>query len=704
MGRQSRKKQDRRALEIAFAERCGVHIRISPELSVSDVRVRDDLARLVVRLGADDYTALIDWECLDIGSAEFTIADLCAIGQVAGYALRLAADGRQRTRDYAIRSLDVAERIERVTEFLAEHEISADAGLLFRLCEVAVHLNRALLAYMQTHTLPDRARADDPDVYLTISQVVEIATVLRGRVETAHHRLAHVGESVGSIPAAAITSARADMLAYRLAAERQYRQLIEVAAASGCVVPAPPEFGNELNDAVKTLTAGMAAVEQDDHVAAHRLAAARLDALALMGRTPEELIEDLQDLLSMTGADTLDLLHTHLTLISHSAVASPDLLLEQVDAALELIESAKPDRRDNLRSRAGTWLAIALAAGARMDPPRAAVLAARLAGAVRSQHPWPPDRTHAWVLPGNPSVALVESKLGVEAIELPTVDVQAVAHQTGGQHAEEYEPSPPFVELRRELSAQFRPLCERLAASSGVVTVHGFAELKHVPFAALTGIGSVLATAPGLALLARRTPLYRPRSTPGGATGRRLAVVDADVWPGTKPKVACNTLWRFDSGVPIDSPEEARCDELLQLIRTHDELIYFGHGVADQFVNSLTCLKLGVLGDGRVVGIPPQVLRSLDLAHIEWALVLACAAGQGNVWIEPDDGIATALTMAGVGCVVAPTWPIEVRAARAFFDRFILRHDRGRLDARTAWADTLAEDPNRFACVALFDS
>ncbi len=361
------------------------------------------------------------------------------------------------------------------------------------------------------------------------------------------------------------------------------------------------------------------------------------------------------------------------------------------------------------RLRAHVWplLTEALARAALAEPLRSSSVAWRLAR-FDGESPAEPGRsTHVWVLDGKPPTALIETANTVTPIALPDVDYGYLLRELVGKHAEEYDVIHQVDGLRKELGRQFRPLCEALASLSAPVTIHAFGVLKHVPYAALTGSGSILAVRPHLTIAPRRASQRCPETVAVAAV-TRLIVHDRQL---TVPKLAlagATHVVPFDSRKPSEDPGAEYDDEviaeLLNAIGDCRQFVFFGHGYVDQFATNRTGLVVRNLDDGWQRRIPVGAIAAQDFRGLEWAVLLACGAGQGGVFVDSDIGISDAFNLAGAQHVIAPLWPITRATAAEFLTKLLHEIDYLHRPIGAAWANVLAQDPNRFGAMALIKS
>jgi hypothetical protein len=310
--------------------------------------------------------------------------------------------------------------------------------------------------------------------------------------------------------------------------------------------------------------------------------------------------------------------------------------------------------------------------------------------------------TRVWVVPGSAqSIALVQTSRSTDPIALPDLDENYVAKEVGSGFAEEFVDdysSARVSKIRDKLSEQLRPLIVALESCQGTTRIVGLGSLKHVPFAGLKRSGGSLATGPKLIALSKSA--LQPYSGPRLA-GMPRTLLLVDISFNNRPKVPKPAWWttRYFSSSDGDGTLEG----LLGDLDDFDRFVFFGHGQVGQFEMDRDGLILADHDDGRRsifrLAMPPvgafQKLREVVL--------VACAAGQGKVFVDGAENLASRFLAYGAGCVVAPIWPIDSRHGSQFVNQWVKAEDddpsRSPIDT---WGRVLETDPNRFFSFTYF--
>jgi CHAT domain-containing protein len=163
---------------------------------------------------------------------------------------------------------------------------------------------------------------------------------------------------------------------------------------------------------------------------------------------------------------------------------------------------------------------------------------------------------------------------------------------------------------------------------------------------------------------------------------------------------------KFDSQTGHgEADTRAKADFLFEGLELFDELVYFGHGYVDQFAHERAGLTLSIDPQEKCTFLPCNAIANFDLSRMTLAVVMACGAGQGNVFVESAPSMAGAFSMAGVQSVVAPLWPIGRKVGSSYVTEFVKQLDRSASSgsARAIWNTVLEKDPNGFFSVGLFE-
>lgn len=702
MGRKSRSKRDARMLRERLD--AGGLLGVASDGRVDGHSQEADRYRAVwERLSNDDSAALDEWLALDF-DCPLTLRELVSLAYSALLALRLGANGREAIRPIAIRALQVSDRLDQVERLVSGSGASVNSSTLHDFWFATLSLNQCLLSHLQLHPVPDVLRAADPDAYAAIDVSGDVTADLLSRA----HRV--FGATAGLLmdrrsrfaDDESVRVFYAEALTLRLTAEVQYRAISNDGRLCSSIMT-----DAELKKAVVILRAEASRLQLE-----HRLeSAVAMESAALAGEgcltgPTASLARSWDTLVTMDPGDAINTVHRYVMAIRYTPVEEPSELFDRIEKCIDFV-SRQGIAAARLRAHAWPHLANALAAVALAEPARSSRVAWRLARFDGESPPEPCKSAHVWVLNGKPPTALIETADTVTPIALPEVDYGYLLRELVGKHAEEYDEVCQVDGLRKELGRQFRPLCEALASLSVPVTIHAFGVLKHVPYAALTGSGSILAVRPHLTIAPRRASQRCP-GTVAVAAVTRLIVHDRQL---TVPKLALASATHvvpFDSRKPSEDPGAEYDDEviaeLLNAIGDCRQFVFFGHGYVDQFATTRTGLVVRNLDDGWQRRIPVGALSAQDFRRLEWAVLLACGAGQGGVFVESDIGIADAFTLAGAQHVIAPLWPITEATAADFLTKLLHEIDRLDRPIGTAWANVLAQDPNRFGAMALIES
>lgn len=373
---------------------------------------------------------------------------------------------------------------------------------------------------------------------------------------------------------------------------------------------------------------------------------------------------------------------------------SVDDLILLVNRMLNEIDKAQANERTGILGSVLTHVLTAMAKVAIAGAKCGAVLARRVAGL--------PSRNdiathHVWLIEGELPVAIVESSDGAaRTIELPALADWELLQEIILNHAEEHEDYYDPKELRQRMSKAVGPLRNVVAEFESPFTVHAFGRLKHLPLAALTGKGSILAKHPTCKILSHGGKGQAGRADRSG----RFAIVDCELAQSETLKgLAQSDVRTYNSGLCDRSVGAGAAFDAL--VRTAArEVLFFGHGYVDQFHLG----HVGLITDKSCdppAFMPSTAIRQMDLSGVELALIMACGAGQGNVFLEPSLSVGHAFRLAGVKHVIAPQWPILAEHALDFTNRYLKLINSG-TEYVEAWSTLLGQDPNRFISIALF--
>ena len=391
----------------------------------------------------------------------------------------------------------------------------------------------------------------------------------------------------------------------------------------------------------------------------------------------------------LKGRNLVSILRTVLQFVASSGETATfiDRILDEVDAG---VAQRTPSHQG--RSTSAVYSFRLLLSPAH-DPQRGCVIARRILS-LSTETTF--DSNHVWLIPGRVPVALIESIKGEPtAVELPLLANPELLEELVVKHAEEYEHTHDLGRLRQQLSSAIEPLRDCIWSLGSPVTIHAFGVLKHIPVAALTGHGSILASKLDL-----QDP--RPRARAANATGlvgrtpvhhRRRAVASS-------PPPDVEAIG--DGALQLQRPRHAWHSTCSKHLRRSGGASsnFFGHGHVDQFHVGHTGLVVEQAETGNGF-IPSTDLADMDLRSIELAAVMSCGAGQGSVFLEPYLSTAHAFRLAGVTHVIAPQWPIHAQVALDFTNRLLKLIDDG-VHYVDAWGIILAQDPNRYISIALF--
>lgn len=617
-----------------------------------------------------------------------TVAELCEAAHVTDFTVRRVADGVQPSRPIVYDGLLLVDRVASCFE-LVDCAITDCTGLIRSLrlvvdcISVALfELASALLDYLFVHVAPDVNQGRDaPDNWLDIEETMAIRHQLLARAVHAHRWQLRLDR----LDRGSVDHNLAKMNAQRILLHVQVAFNGDEASFDERLAESDWPVGDEF----RRITAGLESqAYQSSGAQSQAILASGFVAFAEGGSgSIESILSDAADVEGLQGRQLVALLRGVMP-----SLESTDMLVAAVSRILDEVDKSPSNEKAAILAGAHLEVLIALARIAIQAPADAAMVAQRLAHF--------PDGSsipanHVWLVPGVIPVAIVKIGRTVTAIQLPLLADLELLQKIIDHHAEEYDKY--FVVeipgLRKKMSEAIQPLRDVVSTLEAPFTVHAFGILKHVPLAALKGKGSILAVKPTCKVLAP----VGPGRNRGVTVSQRLFVVDTDLAQAEKlPRGDQFRTLQFDSrpsgGGAVAAFEEVRRTSVR-------ELVYFGHGFVVQ-QQSLTGLVLSQ-GEGGFGLVPSSAIREFDLSGVELALIMACGAGQGSVYLEPSLSVGHAFRYAGARNVIAPQWPIDGKVGFDFCEKFFVRIEEGE-DYVQAWSNVVAEDPNRFISIALF--
>ena len=624
---------------------------------------------------------------IDVEGTVLTLEQLAVVATQADFAVRRATDGLEASRPVAVDALRISELLAACLSDLrpnAPHDWETTPRKLRLyadlLCGAQFELSRTLVDYLITHFAPNvEAGRDEPDAWLTLDETNEVRLGLLRRVVDTQRAMAHLGSTAPDL--------LADTYANRIIAIAQVGSLRD---PNQSLADRVRELGWLLeHEAVeaRALIGQQLSLKCDDN-GRFLIASAILESVEQGLGSPEVAFREASNLPGLRGRNLVGVLRTVLGFVSCPAEAV-SLITRILDEAAEIGGSEGA----GLRTESLPQMLQACATYAASDPDSIRAVLRRIAFISADSEP---RGEHLWLVPGSPAVAVLERPGSTEVIPLPGLSDITLFERLINEHAEEFEAIHSVDGLRRAMTQAIEPLRSPLCACHGPVTVHAFGHLKHIPLASLAGRGSILACAPGVRIFA-------PGSEPiGPKAARRLWVVDDSLSQVTRLPITGNChVAAFNSASAELDRRAIDAFATLQAAEMN-EFFYFGHGHVDQFRVELAGLVLHQSTHGPKIVPSIQVAR-FDLRHVELAVVLACGAGQGNVFVEPSLSIGHAFRVAGVQYVIAPQWPVKAQDALAFVERFLHHLGQGQ-DYVGAWSKVLAEDPNRYMSIAMLGS
>lgn len=677
--RKGRRKTAVRSLNSRLAK---LKLRVTTDRDVNLQRLSDDLsADKIARI-----PELVDrWNARETTS----LGELGLYGMMFHWALRLSHDGDTSTHGVAssARACSDVTAVALKLEWDHPQKATINAELL----QSAFHLNRGLLVFAARHFLPSNSDAEAADAWHCRCSQQAAAEPLYERCVEANEKLLRLD------PWRVDREHRADLLAMRMVVERAW---IAVGDCAACA-----RHPNAINSADRPSTAPLEEIWRElNQLLADSAALAKRPAV-IEGRI-SALLSNLTGV-SRTKGLVRDLIASPLprsekarTLVelacrSDNEVSETLTLLNLAFGELSTVSSAE---FFTFRAAVGTTMSLLLAElVTEENVGKVFEIASKLCGLIPAD-PWPASANHIFLFPGSPCKILQRDGPNMSLNEF-TVDIDNTVAPMVIDHAEEkVDQSPDLKALRDELSRQFEPVLNQLAAAGNPPTVHAFGFLKHVPLGNLKFDGRTYASkyTYGTPVPNSRTRAHRATDSETG--GGRIALLDSSF----TQLPTCNNLDRnrvrsFDS-------RNCNSDDAIQQIfgdlDQFEELIFFGHGSVEQTDYKRRGLVVGDNIDRPRVLLPESFL-SRDLSHLKWAAIIACGAGQGSVLVEGVPSAAECLLEAGAQAVIAPRWPIENNRGRLFLDAWLKKVDSG-LSPRDACVRVTAGDPKNYFSIECF--
>lgn len=638
-----------------------------------------------------------DWESgegtlpnTDYSDTELSVAAALSAALTTDFVLRRTPDGVAASRPVAVDALRLSNRLASALSAVLEgnphHDVPRKLhGPLQLLAYASFDLGRALIGYLMTHLAPDvSAGRHEPDAWLSMDETNLVRRRVLASVVTAHRvslRFRPTGPD-GWTHVAREYAQRINAIV----------QVASIEVGHDAVPDHVHDLGwlnaEEVEEAQALFKKAVGDSEMDEESLGQCLTGRAFLQWIVHGH--DQLIEAMTaaaDLLR--GRNRIGILRTLL------GFSEDPEELEQIVVRI-LAEAGRTLSEDGLRMRAEALPQVLQAVGriAAKAPERVPALARRVAG-------WRQDLTftkgHLWLIPGTPCCFVLEPANGEVVFgELPGLDDRDLIGRMSNDHAEEFENHIDLGTLRRDLTRAIGPLRDLLADQPDGVTSYAFGHLKHLPLGGLTGRGAILAVRPGLHLLSPSPPR---RSKDVECKGR-IYCVDRSIAQSTSLYTASGTKRvEFNS---LEPPGQEAMQSIRALMTARaKELLVFCHGHVDQFHFRQSGLVTGTSDNGVPI-VPASSIASQDLCGTELAVVLACGAGQGNVFVEPSLSIGQAFRRAGAKIVIAPQWPILAADACSFSNRFFELVDSGS-SYHEAWSEVLRSDPNRFLSIALME-
>jgi hypothetical protein len=94
--------------------------------------------------------------------------------------------------------------------------------------------------------------------------------------------------------------------------------------------------------------------------------------------------------------------------------------------------------------------------------------------------------------------------------------------------------------------------------------------------------------------------------------------------------------------------------EIEEALKTASRVMFFVHGYSNLVVAAQSGLRVG-----NKLGLTCERLAGMDLRHVQYAAVVACASGRPNPFVGPTS-VAHALALAGTHEILYALWPIAV--------------------------------------------
>lgn len=673
----------------------GLLVPASDEAHVAGTDAFEEVERVRRAWDAGDREA---WPVTAIPVGPISMSQCWALANAVSFAIRRASDGYRASRPVAIDCLRLFRRLVFACNAAAKARAldpNPDPELtqaVVELTHLTLRVAQPLLLHLCTHLAPDVGRPDE-DAWLSAEATSELRRTILVAMTEAHHALDDVLASPTSAEFAAVRlKERAQMAAGRVMAVTN-----GASADTGSSVP-PVGFagapdGTELEQMRNLLRSYVDDADPSDPPAFGGAYIALAIVDYVWAGDLASFADAMRQLLKLESLPVQDRVSCILNCLE--LTASSDASIDILHGLLQLIAEQPVTVQKQLRARTTPDVCRFIARIALDDPASASRLAGYISGFDSDRRRWNAAHRHVWLLPGAPSVAIIDGEDGVVALQLPGLLQSPALLELVDRHAEEHERAWPVKDVRKKLSRDLKPLAEVLVELRASATFYAFGHLRHIPLPALTSVGGVLAERPELRRLAHRRSPYRTRAEVAGRG--RVLVLDRSLKEAKQLERIPGKVHLYDSSRSVVADVPAAFD---QLRSGAEQIVFFGHGYVDQFDVEKTGLVTRQTPDGAFF-TPPVEFAHADLHSTELAVILACGAGQGNVFVEPCMSVADAFTLAGATFVISPVWPILANDAAAFLNLFLKEIDGGG-DVAPAWSRVVAKDPNRFCSIMLF--
>jgi CHAT domain len=312
------------------------------------------------------------------------------------------------------------------------------------------------------------------------------------------------------------------------------------------------------------------------------------------------------------------------------------------------------------------------------------------------------QETRVWVVPGAAqSVALLQTSGSTVSVELPDLDLHYVMDEVGADFAEEFDggySSSRVSTIRTELSRQLRPLIVALGDCQGTTRIVGLGTLKHIPFAGLKRSGGSLATRPQLLSLSATATVPQQRPADAGRARTLLLIDQCFSNRPPDPRADWCVTRAFRS-----TADPATNGGLLLDLDEFDRFIFFGHAQVGQFQLDHDGLVLAEGSDEERLIFRLTLPPTGAFSRLREVILVACAAGQGKVFVDGAASLASGFIAYGAHYVVAPIWPITDDIGSRFIDQWfreeLTNPFRHPVDT---WGHVLEKDPNSFLSFSFF--